>query len=165
MIIIAHILVGTLIGVIMPRQYWLVIILAFASHFLLDAIPHHEYNIQLLKDRAEENKGILNIFRDGSAFLVLAKIALDFFLGLAIVIFLVQSSPARNYALLGALSAALPDGLLGLYWATKTPLLRGLAQLHRLVHPKNNKNTPLLWGILTQFVIGLIAILLILRYR
>ncbi|MBI4812750.1 hypothetical protein HY798_04960 [Candidatus Falkowbacteria bacterium] len=165
MILIPHILLGALIGLIIPRQYWLVFIIAFASHFLLDAIPHYEYTIQLIRDRLKERKGVLNIFGGKEAFLVLGKIATDFLLGMLIVISLVWFSPAKQYALVGALSAALPDGLLTLYWVTKTPLLEKLARFHRFVHPKNNKNTPLLWGISTQLIVGLIAIFLIIYYR
>lgn len=165
MILVAHILLGALIGLTAPHRYWLVFVVAFASHFLLDAIPHYEYKIQLLKDRAEEKRGILNIFRDKKAFLVLGKIAFDFLLGLLVVISLVWFSPAKQYALVGALSAALPDGLLAIYWATKTPLLEKLARLHCFVHPKNNKNTPPFWGISIQLIVGLIAIFLILYYR
>ncbi len=164
MILVAHILLGALIGLTAPHQYWLVFIIAFASHFLLDAIPHYEYNIRLLEERSEERRGVPNIFRDKKAFLVLGEIAFDFLLGLLIIVLLVWFSPARQYALVGALSAALPDGLLALYWVTRTPLLEKLARFHRFVHPKN-KNTPLLWGIATQLAVGLIAIFLILHHR
>ena len=165
MILIPHILLGALIGLIAPHQYWIVFIFAFALHFLLDAIPHHEYKVQLLKERSEERMGVLNIFRDKQAFFVLGKIATDFLLGMLIAIALIWFSPARQYVLVVALSAVLPDGLLALYWMTKTPLLEKLARFHHFVHPKNNKNTPLLWGITTQLIVSLIVILLILCYR
>jgi archaellum biogenesis protein FlaJ (TadC family) len=165
MILVVHILLGALIGLIIPHQYWLVFVVAFASHFLLDAIPHYEYKIQLLKERAKEQKGIRNIFGDKKAFLILGKVATDFLLGILIAISLVWFSPAKQYALVGALSAALPDGLLALYWVIKTPPLEKLARFHRFVHPKNNKNTPPLWGISTQLIVGLIAIFLILYCR
>lgn len=165
MILVVHILLGALIGLTIPHQYWLVFVAAFATHFLLDAVPHYEYRIQLLKDRSEERRGILNIFKDKEAFFVLGKIAIDFLLGMLIAASLVWFSPVKKYVLVGALSAALPDGLLALYWATKMPLLEKLARFHHFVHPKNNKNTPIFWGIATQIAVSLIAIILIIYHR
>jgi hypothetical protein len=167
MILITHILVGAAIGILIPN-YWPVFIIAFASHFLLDAIPHWEYKIQLLRDRAEKRKGVLNIInviRGGGALVILGKMALDFSLGLSLVALSTRSSSVQNHAIFGALSATLPDAFLGLYWITKTPLLEKLARFHRFVHPKNNKKIPTLWGVSTQIVIGAIAIVLILHYR
>jgi hypothetical protein len=152
MLLTPHILVGALLGSKIQSP-WLVFIIAFISHFILDAIPHREYEIRSLKKKKINKK----------FFIDLLQVLTDLTIGMGATIFFVWHTPYRNHALLGMIAAILPDGLTFIYWRTKMPMLKALTNFHCLtVHPKNNKNTPLIWGLGSQLIIVAIAVFFIL---
>jgi hypothetical protein len=151
MILLVHALIGAVIGSYITN-YWLIFLLALISHFLMDIIPHRDYNTEPL----EESMGI-------TAWPTMIKIALDLGAGIVLILIFVWNSSIKSAIFLGMISAIIPDGLTFLYWRTKNSLLGKIALLHRnILHAKDNKKTPLFWGITIQIVISLIAVLLLL---
>jgi hypothetical protein len=140
-------LVGAAIGYKI-HNYWLAFILAFLSHFILDAIPHREYEIDSLIEKKVSRKSIFDLF----------QVFLDCAIGLAIILIFIEKSPYITYALLGAFAAMIPDGLTFLHWQTNAPWLKKITDFHRFTIHREEK-TPLFWGIASQLVIFVIALI------
>lgn len=148
MLLTPHILIGALIGFKIQNP-WLVFILAIISHFILDAIPHREYDIKALRRKKIDKQFIIELF----------QVITDLVIGVSTTIFFVWHSPSRNSAILGMMAAVIPDGITFLYWRTKFPIFKTITDFHRFtIHPKNNKNTPLIWGLGGQLLIIALAI-------
>lgn len=85
------------------KNYWIIFILALLSHFILDAIPHWEYAVQLTG-------------ASGNEFLTTTvKALLDILIGVSAIGWLLKSSRLVQPAFWGALFALLPDGLIFIY--------------------------------------------------
>lgn len=127
MLLTPHILLGAAIGSKISSPP-LVFGLSFVSHYFLDALPHYEYNVSVLKSKSNQpnNKKI---------FIAISKLAIDFCFGMGLTLFLVWNSPFRTTAILGMLSALVPDALLFLYWQNPNKkILRLFAFPHRACH-------------------------------
>jgi hypothetical protein len=128
MLLTPHILLGAAIGSKISSPP-LVFVLSFVSHYFLDALPHYEYNIDGLKGK-NPNK---------NTFIDLIQIFADFSFGAALALFLVWNSPFRTGAILGMLSALVPDALLFLYWRhPESKFLKLFALPHRACHYLKN---------------------------
>lgn len=100
MIITPHILAGAVVGSRI-HNYWLVAILSVAVHFLLDSIPHKEYDTDDL-DSNRAGKGMI---------FDLIKVALDFAIGIGLSIYfgVFAGGYDLNYFLTGMFFGILPD--------------------------------------------------------
>ena len=154
MILTPHVLVGAAIGLKFKNPV-LIFLTAFLSHFILDTIPHTEYDIAVLKEKPSKK------------FIKPAiKILIDLIIGLGIV-FAASRMLSRmetfniNNLYLGVFSAILPDGLTVLYWLcwqmrkNKNGGFKKIAHFC-IPHPKKIYHK---FGIATQFFISLLAIL------
>lgn len=117
------------------------LILAFLSHFLLDAIPHWDYLISSLKKArflsAKELVKNYDFWRD------ILSITLDLLICLIAVIILFENLPQFPIALAGAFTAILPDLLQFLHWLfPSSHLLQLFKKFHHQFHaskkPKSN---------------------------
>ena len=149
MILTPHILIGAAIGAKIGNFY-LVALLSLTAHYLMESIPHSEYNINSLKNK----------FINKEFYLSLTKVFFDFLLGFSLGFCLSFNSPHFNYVIIGMLFAVIPDFLLFLYWQYDSKILSVLRQFHQALHFKN-KNTLFWQGILTQVIISLVAILIL----
>jgi hypothetical protein len=146
MILTAHLLTGAaLASKIQPTPFAL--LLALASHYFLDFLPHRDYDIENLKAK--------NWSRTGPALL---RISLDLSFGLLVVLVL-----AKNpfLALAGGFFALLPDGVVLLNIIFPNSFFNFLGRIHRKIHFFKHKNIPLLWGILSYLAIFLLSALLL----
>lgn len=159
MILFAHLLLGAAIALWVKNPIFAVI-LAFLSHYVLDLIPHTEYNIENIKKK-QWNKSLPDIL----------KIALDLFSGIFIILLFLSRAtlPAGRQAIIfvAAFFAILPDGLTVLGYFLKNKLLELHKNFHReKIHfLKNNPSADSgqrkisnFWRILTQVSIVLIAL-------
>ncbi len=152
MILTAHLLVGAAIGSKI-HIFWAVSIIALASHFFLDSLPHWEYHPGL-KDGTIPKRNIFSF---------VIKLTIDFAVGLFLVIFFSWHSPNLIFVVLGAFVSILPDGFIFLHFALKTffrrePLaIKKIRDFHHLVHRPTNKN-PKKLGALIEFASILLAL-------
>jgi len=113
----------------------------FLSHFLLDRLPHWDYNLKSATiDEANPLNNNLPICREAIG--DFAKIGFDFFLGLALAL-LFFSSNGQSYwpsILLGALGGMLPDGLQFLYFKFRREPLTLFFRFHAFMHAKTEIN-------------------------
>ena len=154
MILTPHILVGAAIGLKIKNPV-LVFIAAFLSHFVLDIIPHSEYNVEVLTEKPSKR-----------FIMPCLKIFIDLIFGLGIV-FGASKMLSRmetfsiNNLYLGVFSAALPDGLTVLYWLywqmrkNKNKVFKKIAHFC-IPHPQKIYGK---FGVVTQIIVSLLAIL------
>lgn len=112
----------------------LIFIVAIASHYLADAIPHWDYKVASLEnDEDKENRRIQYnrraIIKDVSHF------AIDTLVGSVIVILAVRPTTTAQWiwVALAVIGGCLPDFLQGFY-ALKLKFLRPHQRLHDLFH-------------------------------
>lgn len=152
MILTPHILVGAAIASKIPNIWGL--ILAFLSHFILDAIPHWEYSIKGIQ-KTKKNQFLKDVL----------KVELDFCLGVFIFSFLAMDlSPIRViYGLLGIAAAVLPDGLMFFYYISGKRWFKNLGRFHHFIHIKRQKTKkkPSFLRIFSQVLTAVIAIIIL----
>jgi hypothetical protein len=151
MILTPHILLGAAIGSKIASP-GVVFSLSFLSHYLLDALPHYEYDVSGLKGKSAK-KIIIDLL----------QVAIDFSIGMALALFLVWNSPFRTTAILGMLSALVPDMLLFLHYRyPKSKFLNIFAVPHHAVHYLKNLS-PAWLSLATEIIVSL-AIIFFLVY-
>lgn len=144
-----HAIVGATIASVMAAHPILAIAAAFASHFLLDAIPHWDYPI-----RSDSVKpGIAATMKyDGALFTDLLTIGADAVLGIGLVLLFLASSGNLKLVLCGAGAAILPDALQFAYMRFAHEPLASLQRFHRWIHASKNLNDRPIWGCLLKSV-------------
>ncbi|MCX6718158.1 MAG: hypothetical protein NTY81_00945 [Candidatus Staskawiczbacteria bacterium] len=154
MILLVHLLFGTAIGSAV-NNVWLAIILAFISHYLLDLLPHIEYNIQNIEQK-QWHKALPDILR----------VILDFCLGILLIFILSKNNPIIYIC---AFFALLPDGLTVFNTLFPNKILEPLQKFHieKIHFLKENPSTSsgqekisTFWRISTQVVVIIISIVL-----
>ncbi|OGZ02160.1 MAG: hypothetical protein A2390_01110 [Candidatus Liptonbacteria bacterium RIFOXYB1_FULL_36_10] len=137
MTLTSHAVVGASLASIFPEHPLPAFFVGFASHFLVDAIPHGHYHLSSLK---EDKKNPLNtdMIFNGGFFLDLLKITFDFFLGIFLSLFLFSFTGGVSFIsiFLGALGAIFPDPLQFLYWKIRKEPLISLERFHLWIHTK-----------------------------
>lgn len=167
MVLSVHTLVGGAIGAVLPVSPATAFVLGFASHFVLDAIPHSDYTLQSLsKDR--EDRGQDAMVKDGRLAHDLVVNGIDGILGFLILVSLVYNSHSIFSAVFGALGACFPDALQFLYFMfPKVGWLKAFKKFHGIFHTPiqieefMKKHTVL--SVLVQGTIACVAIISILH--
>jgi len=147
MILLTHLLAGAVIGYKI-KILWLGVILSFVSHYLLDALPHSEYDIKNI-----ENNQWRKSAKDFS------KVAIDFLLGM-LIIFLLSDNSA--YVYICAFAAIIPDGLVVMNKFLKNGFLDAHTFFHhQKVHILKNKTS----GFWRFFIQAAIVVILIVSFE
>jgi len=143
---------------LLPTSPVLGLCLAFASHYLLDGIPHLDYQIR----SASLNPTSAAPIKYDTALLADAiTIGADVALGVTLALLLFETSGSIALVACGALAAILPDALQ--FANTRFPHepLQSLQTFHRWAHTCKGIKQPIL-GILSQ-VIFLVVIVIAVR--
>jgi len=153
MILTPHILAGAVIGSQFSSPE-AVIGLSLLAHFAMDAIPHYEYKIDVIKNA----NGRLS-----KQYLInLSKIGVDFLIGGSIVMIFAWQSPQKNLMVLGAAMAIVPDFLLFLYYQNPNlPIIRQIAIFHKRTHLFKEIARPNFLGLATQISISILAVIIL----
>ena len=149
MILTTHALAGAVIGKNISNV-WLVIILSFLSHFILDRFRHGEY---------------LNQKKFGGA---LWKTTIDLAIGLSIIVGFsyfsnFSHSEIRNI-FSGSFFSMLPDALTLVYWKSKIKVLIPLYKFHTWIHRYPLDSPERQWNFrnaINDIIISLIAIIVL----
>ena len=122
MILLVHMLFGAAVSSYIKNPF-LAVILAFFSHYVLDLIPHIEYNIENIKNK-----------RWGRALPDLLKVASDSFAGAMLILLFSNPSAGSGQLIIFvvALFSILPDGLTVLSYFFQNKFL----ELHKKFHQK-----------------------------
>jgi len=108
MILCTHAVVGAALASFVPSHPAAAFAIGFASHFVLDAIPHWDYSI---KSRSINPMIGAPIVFDSALLQDAVTIGFDGLVGIMVALFLFGSSANQWAILLGAIGAMLPDPL------------------------------------------------------
>jgi hypothetical protein len=153
MTLTTHGVVGAaLASTLAPHSPSAALLVAFGSHFLLDALPHWDYPLRsATKDPANELNNDLVL---GRAFLFdLVKIGLDFCLGLALGLVIAGSLTNYFWPVAGALAAMLPDFLQFVYFKWRRWPLTALQRFHLWIHTCHRLTGRPFLGIVSQLLL------------
>ena len=160
MTLATHAIVGAALATAVPAHPVVAFGVGFASHFLLDAIPHWDYHL------ASAHKDTTNEMNDdmiiGKSFLVdLLKIGADIAIGVAVSLFLFGSSDPSVLltVICGAAGAIAPDGLQFIYFKWRHEPLTSLQQFHTWIHADTRINGKPAIGIALQMVVVALCVL------
>jgi hypothetical protein len=131
MILSTHALVGAALANMFPAHPAAAFAVGFASHFVLDAIPHADYPI---RSASLDPKIGAPLRFDRALLQDTVTIGADGFLGLLIAFLLFASTENQWAILLGALGAMLPDAIQFLHARFPREPLRTLQRFHRWAH-------------------------------
>lgn len=150
MILLAHMLLGAVVGYY-TQNVALAVVLAILCHYFLDIFPHIEYSINNITS-SNWKKSLPDFL----------KVFLDFLLGL-VLIFLFSSNQTMIY--ICAIVAIIPDGFTFISYATKNKWLAKHDYIHGEIihHLTKQKKFPLFWRIFTQVASVIICIWLLLQ--
>jgi hypothetical protein len=167
MTLATHAVVGAAVAEMMPTHPIAGFLTAFASHFLIDAIPHGHYKLISRKYDFEDRMNEDMVF-DSNAFDDLFKVGSDFFLGLglAFLFFEPLRIPVNTIIVVGALGGVLPDFFQFVYWKFKNwSAIRFLQVFHIKIHAKRRfDNSPIILVSIEGSVIISAFFLVLLRY-
>ena len=156
MTLTTHAIVGGAIVSVMPAHPLLGVCVAFASHFLLDAIPHWDYPIRSFSLNPEI-AGPMKC--DRALFADMVTIGADALLGIALALILFVTQRSIILVLFGACAGILPDALQFAYMRFPREPLPSLQRFHQWIHTSHNLREPLL-GILSQFAFVVVFVLI-----
>ncbi|MFH1170506.1 MAG: hypothetical protein V1704_03015 [Candidatus Vogelbacteria bacterium] len=158
MILATHAITSAALAALMPDQPILAFTAGVASHFLLDAIPHWDYDLR--SSRKDENNPLNNDMIIGRDFWFdLIKLGADTFLGLALgwlffhQFFLDHGSLGLLTFAAGAIGGLLPDALQFAYFKLRPPAggwLTALQRFHYWIHADQAWKLKPLVGIVSQ---------------
>lgn len=162
MILATHAIVGAAAAQFFPNNPILAFIAAFASHFLLDAIPRWNYPLRSYKD-APPSHPLDADMSDGKTFIMdLFHIGIDALIGtlLSILFFSLPSLSADRVTLtlIGAIGGMIPDALQFAYWKLRIEPLQTLQRFHRWIHTKREWEDKPFLGIMLQAILILIIV-------
>ena len=172
MTLATHAVVGAAVAELFPNHPVTAFAVGFASHFILDAIPHWDYKI--LSNYANPNIAMrandsgLNssskIKLDKLFWFDILRIGLDVLIGIGILLAVGQPNDLRQLFILalGAFGAILPDFLQFVYMRFPHQPLVALQKFHiSLMHAKSDLNSRPIIGIVSQIAVMFLAIILV----
>jgi hypothetical protein len=149
MILSTHAIVGAALASFLPAHPIGAFVIGFASHFVLDAIPHWDYPI---RSRSVDPRFGAPVVLDNALWRDALTIGSDAFLGIAIALLLFGSRESFGVVLLGAIGAMLPDPLQFLHARWPHGPLQIHQRFHRWAH-SNNKIEGVALGVGTQITL------------
>ncbi len=156
MTLMTHAVVGAAVASLVPQHPIIAFCGAFASHFIIDAIPHADYPIA----SASVNPQIGAPMRYDRALIRDAlTIGADALLGILLSLWLFASGTSFWVILLGACAGILPDPLQFVYTRWRHEPLVSLQRFHQWIHTSYRlKNAPWL-GVFSQgaFLVVVVA--------
>lgn len=135
MTLTAHAITGAALASLTPSQPLLGFAVGFASHFILDAIPHWDYRLASVKE--DKNNPMNDDMEINGDFVKdIFKIGLDGLIGLlfSYLIFGIYMKFSIIAILCGAIGAMLPDALQFVYMKWRHEPLKSLQKFHRWIH-------------------------------
>ena len=154
MILSTHALVGAAIASFVPSHPATAFALGFASHFVLDAIPHWDYPIQ---SASLDPKVGAPLRFDRALVQDALTIGFDGLFGVIGALLLFASVETRWVVLLGAFGAMLPDALLFVYGLWPHEPLKSLQRFHRWCHSKRELKDRVCLGIVSQLFLIIVV--------
>ena len=142
MILSTHAIVGGAVASLFSSHPVLVAVAGFASHFVIDAIPHWDYPLQAISvKRGADDRRQLII--DRRLLFDTTLISLDACAGLAMAAWLFATPATIGVIVLGAIAGMAPDPLRFAQKLYPREPLNSLQRFHRWMHAKQNLTWPI----------------------
>lgn len=145
-----------------PQRPVLAFAAGFTSHFLIDAIPHKDYDGYLPSFHHDKANPLNNDMRLGKAFMGdLALIGSDALFGLILSVLVFSYGLFELplfWVLLGAGAAMVPDALQFVYFKTRSKILEPLQRLHIWIQQKSPLDTTFAVGFGLQCILVVVVI-------
>lgn len=135
MVLTPHAITGAALASLTPENPLAGFALGFLSHFVLDAIPHWDYDLSSMKK--DENNPMNNDMAINKAFLLdISKIGFDAMLGILIsyLIFCFYMKYSVFVIMCGAVGGIMPDALQFVYMKWRHEPLISLQRFHLWIH-------------------------------
>jgi hypothetical protein len=163
MILSTHAIVGAAIASFLPSHPTTAFVLGFASHFVLDAIPHWDYPI---RSAAVDPKIGAPMPCDRALLRDAVVIGSDGLLGILGALLLFASADGLWSILLGAFGAMLPDPLHTIHAHFPYEPLRTLQRFHRWIHTDKRIKEDIIVGVGSQiaFVVVMVGLTMVAHY-
>lgn len=162
MIFTPHIVVGAVIGA-KTQNLGLIVILALLTHFIMDKIPHWDYNLPAVFRGFRKNKKIKPLLSD------FVKMAIDITIGLLIVFTVIWSKNLLSFNHLcfisiGIILSILPDVIFGFAYLAPGKTARKINKIGEFFHCKDKEKEGKITflGLLTEILTTIIAIIILL---
>ena len=138
MVLSVHTLVGGALGATLGASPITSFVVGFASHYLLDAIPHADYPKQSLqKNKGDRTKDFITT--DGRFAHDIVVNGIDLILGFLVLVSLTYKSSLIWSVIAGAIGACTPDGLQFLHLMfPKIKILDIFPRIHAFFHTPLN---------------------------
>lgn len=153
MILATHAISGAVLAELVPNHKVEAFALGFVSHFILDSIPHWDYNLNS-KEKDSKDPLVSDMLLGKEFFRDLLKISLDALIGVAwglgIAHFIFQNISWGIF--FGIVGGLMPDFLQFVYMKWRHEPLVSLQRFHKWIHAKKE---------ITNFVYGIFAQILI----
>ena len=162
MILTTHAVTGATLATLMPNNPALGFVIGFGSHFILDSIPHWDY--ELKSSRRNKLKPLQSDLIIGKDFFKdLIKIGLDGVLGLVLATLLLGGLHHQSILIIlcGAIGGMTPDFLQFVYFKWRHQPLISLQKFHSWMHAKSDlKDKPVLGFFCQVAIVALVFFLL-----
>lgn len=160
MTLTTHAIIGAAVAKIFSANPLLAGVAAFASHFLIDAIPHWDYHPRSFT--RDETNPLNDNMEIGPHFLFdFIFIVFDALWGTVFSLLLFWPTDMYQFWIIvaGAVLGILPDPFQFLYWKTRVEPFITIQKFHIWIHSENKRLTdhPLM-GMILQVVLVLIVI-------
>ncbi|MEI6191437.1 MAG: hypothetical protein WCP24_03700 [bacterium] len=168
MILSVHATFGAAVASLVPSHPVLGFVLGFTSHFVLDAIPHRDYDLISTETGPDKKLKLIDLIQKKFGLIRdIMVVSFDALIGLSLA-FLFFFDPVHPWIFfIGAISSLIPDGLTFLYLLFKHKSLTSFFNFHvDRVHTKFILKLDQVTGVLFQFfTIGvLIVVIVLVRY-
>ncbi len=159
-----HAIVGAAIANLIPNEPVLCFALAFTSHYVLDLVPHKDYDINSFMNK--ETTTVISIFKSTDAAFKFLLIIFEAILAIFLCFLLfVRDERSAIATLLGIVGAWLPDFFQLIYYKFKKQPFIFFQKLHdKVSHDIKNKKYFLL-GILTQILVPVCVLFIYFLYK
>ena len=167
MILTSHAVFGAAVASLVPNHPVEAFSLAFLSHFILDAIPHRDYDLHSIDAGSEEKKPIIDIIINKYRFIRdVCLVSFDALLGICLS-FMFFFDPIYPWIfLIGAVSSLIPDFLTFLYLIIKHKPLVLFTNFHLgLIHSKSILKLSQPVGVVLQFCTVALLIFILFSLR
>jgi hypothetical protein len=134
MILSTHAVVGGAIASFIPSHPLLAVSAGFASHFVIDAIPHWDYSLHSIAVGKGADNRRLRLSR--GVLIDLIKIGFDAAAGLAVTLWLFSTPDSMPIVAVGACAAMIPDPLQFAHSVFPREPLSSLQRFHGWIHSK-----------------------------
>ena len=168
MILSVHATFGAAVASLVPNHPVLGFTLGFTSHFVLDAIPHKDYDLLSVEDDPNAKPKLTDsIYKKFRLLRDIVVVSFDALIGLCLA-FMFFFNPVHPWIfLIGAVSSLIPDFLTFLYLIFKHKPLVMFFNFHSsYIHTKYILKLDQVRGVVVQFftIFVLIGILLTIKY-